>query len=152
MNFHIDERSWGILSFHWVLTLNNWQWNWTNFKSTVLWVHTNGNVIIWLSYWNPNWMFGLKNPFRVSFIWIGCMHFEVLKLLIETLVGFQTVCPHKWSLGWTTKTRVEPKLGLQLRVFICIHVKTYFSYWGLWFIGISIMVFYSYIWITEYLR
>jgi hypothetical protein len=79
------------------------------------------------------WTSKLKNPFKVSFIWIECMHFEVLKLSIEPLLVLRLCVSTKminWSLGWTTKIKIEREPSLQLEVFICVHVKTCFNYWG----------------------
>ncbi len=107
--------------------------NWTTYRSAVLWVHTNGNVTTWLSYWNHNWIPKLNNYFRVSFIWIGCMHFEILRLSIEPIIGLQlcvSIEMINWSLGWITKTLIDPKSGLPFGVFICVHLRTYFSYWS----------------------
>jgi hypothetical protein len=74
-------------------------------------------MVMWpldLSYWNLNWAPKLKNFFQVSSIWIGCMHFEHLKLSIEPLIGLQFCVSTKminWPLGWSTKTLIEPKAG-----------------------------------------
>jgi hypothetical protein len=113
----------------------------------VLWVHTNGNVTTWLNHWNPYWTSKLKNLFKVFFIWIGCMRFEVLRLSIEPLIGlyfYVSIEMINWLLGWATKIGIEPMSGLYFKVFICIHVKTCFNYWGPHWIKMRSMIHWNF--------
>ncbi len=133
--------------------------NWTTYRFVAMWVHTNGNVTTWLNYWNFNWIPKLTNFLRVSFIWIGCMHFETLRLSIEPIICLQLYVSIKMislSLGWITKTLIGPKSSLLLGVLIYVHVETCFSYsyshWGivsLQLSRISILLICSYIWATN---